>query len=275
MRERRALIDQRVTRTDVPQGRRASNALRALPRPMACHWIRSRFKQTLMGSRSKRCRAHQTRRAKRKSGRLVHHASRGSRAPRVNPVFSVLRESKVLPMQKALHSSRMKARPASMAIIQPMPVRCIQRPQPMARSPVQITARTESRTANAAHAAIVAVVAVVIHDRVPILDQASVIATAHANHAHPTIPMRPPQAKPPTTPHSPVSMASIPTTRRASPTGCSTIPVMARPRLAPILARSAIRAVRWIARQDETATIVKSAPKAHHPFASVKAHATE
>ena len=157
-----------------------------------------------------------------------------------------------------------------MAIIPPTQARQIQRPQPMARTTAQIT--------NVVHAAIVAVVVVAMHDRVRIPEQAVMIVTAHATHAPHTIPMQSPQAKATATQHSPVSMASIQPRRRASPTGCSMILAMglatARLRSAPIPVHLATQAVRWIARRDATEIIVKSVPKAHRRFASVKARAT-
>ena len=227
---------------------------------MACHRIRSRCQQTVMG---KRCKAHRTRRARCKSGPLAHRASHVSRARRVSHVFSVLRESKARQTQKARPSSRTTARPVSMAIIRPIRVRWIQRLRPMAR------------TTSAAPVAIVAVVADVIHDQLPMADQGLMIATARANHARRTIPTPPqPQAEPAATQHSQASMANIPPTRRASPTGCSTIPATARLRLVRIPARLATQVVRWIVRRDAIAIIVKNALKARLLFASARARAT-
>ena len=157
-----------------------------------------------------------------------------------------------------------------MAIIPPMQARQIQRPQPMARTPAQIT--------NVAHAAIVAVVVVAMHDRVRMPDQALMIVTAHANRTPHTIPMQWPPAKATATQYSQVAMANIQLPRRALPTGCSMILVMglatARLRSAPIPVHLATQAVRWIARRDATEIIAKNVPKAHRRFASVKARAT-
>ena len=166
-----------------------------------------------------------------------------------------------------------------MAIIPPRQARQIQRPQPMVRTTAQSTARTRARTTNAAHAAIVVAVAAVMHDQVPPMpDQALMIVTAHAKHALHTILMPSPQAKPTTTQHSQVAMANIQLPRRALPTGCSMILstglATARMHLAPIPVHLATQAVRWIARRDATAIIAKSAHRAHHPYASAKAHAT-
>ena len=112
MHDHRALIDLRAVRTDVQRGHRASNAPLAPPRQMARRPIRNRFKQTPTGNHSKRYRAHRTGQEKCKLGLLVHRASHVSLGRRVNPVFSVLRESKVLQMQKARRSSRTIARRA-------------------------------------------------------------------------------------------------------------------------------------------------------------------
>ena len=106
------MIGPRALRTDVLRGHPVSNARLAPPRPMARRRIRNRFKQALTGNHSKRYRAHRTGQEKGKLGLLVHRASHVSLGRRVNPVFSVLRESKVLPMQKARRSSRTIARRA-------------------------------------------------------------------------------------------------------------------------------------------------------------------
>ena len=140
------------------------------------------------------------------------------------------------------------------------------------------TARTRARTTNAAHAAIVAVVVVAMHDRVRMPDQALTIVTAHANHAAHTIPMQSPQAKATATQYSQVAMANIQLPRRALPIGCSMMLAMglatARLRSAPIPAHLATQAVRWIARRDATAIIVKSELTARRQCASDKARAT-
>ena len=108
MHDHRALIDLRAVRTDVQRGHRASNAPLAPPRQMARRPIRNRFKHAPTGSHSKRYRAHRTGQEKCKLGLLVHRASHVSLGRRVNPVFSVLRESK----EKARRSSRTMARRA-------------------------------------------------------------------------------------------------------------------------------------------------------------------
>ena len=160
------------------------------------------------------------------------------------------------------------ARPASTEISRPVSVLVIQRlPRPV---------QTTVRLTNAAHGAIVVEVAVVMHDRAPMHDQDPMIAAARASHARRTIPTPPSlPAKPTATQHSQVSMANIQLTRRALPTGCSMILATARLRSAPIPVHLATQAVRWIAQHDATAIIVKSVPKVHRRFASVKAHATE
>lgn len=259
MHEHHALIDLLVTQMDALQDPHGSNLLLALPLRKTRRRIRHRFKQTLMSGQCKRCKGRQMLRARCDSGPLVHLASYASRARLANPVFSVLRVSKALPMQRGSHSSLTIVRPVSMAIIQPVLELLIQRP----RRPVQTT----SLPTNAAHVAIVEVVADVT--RVP----GPTTATARAKRAYrttPTLPSRP--AKPTSTQHSRASMANIRPPRRASPTGCLMIPAMAH--RGQIQALSVTQVVRWIARRDAIEITVKSAPAARHPFASAKARAT-
>ena len=204
---------------------------------------------------------HQTRLEKGKSCQLARHASHVSRAHRVSPVCSVVREWKVQPIRRSPHLSLTTARPALTEITRPQSVLVIQRlPRPV---------QTTVRLTNAAHGAIDAEVAVVMHDQAPM------IATGRASRAHRTIPT-PPRlpAKATETQLSQVSMANIQLPRRASPTGCSMILATAPLRSAPIPVHLATQAVRWIAQHDATAIIVKSAPTARHPFASGKARAT-
>lgn len=274
--EHRALIDPlaiQTMRMDDPQGRHGSSALHAPSPRTACRKIRSRFKPTLMdtmvmiGSHYKPCKALQMRRARHQSGKRAHLVSHVSRAHRVNPAFSVLREPTLLPVPTTQHLPRVQplspttALRSSMAIIQPMWAPRIQHP------PCQASAKNAT---NAAHVAIVAVVADATHVR------ARMIATAHANRARPTTPTPLSlQAKPTATLRSPLSTVNIQPPRHVSPTGCLTIPAMARLRLAPIRAHLAIQAVQWIARRDATAIIAKSAPRARRPFASGKARVIE
>ena len=270
------MIGPRALRTDVLRGHPVSNARLAPPRPMARRPIRNRFKPTLTGNHCKwckRCRVRQRRRVKCSSGPPAHLATHARRARRVSPVFSVLQESKAQPRQNEPHSCLTTAFPVSMAISQSMLARRFQRPHPTVRIPEQ--------TMIAARVAIVVVVADVMHDRVlpmhdrvPMHDPAPMIGAPHANRARPMIPIPKPQAKPTARQLSQVSKASIPPTLRVLPTGCSTILAMARLRLDRIPAHSATPAVRWIARHDATAIIVKSARKAHHRFASDKARVT-
>ena len=206
--------------------------------------------------------------------RHVHLASPASQGHRVNPAFSVRRKLKARPIPRAPPLSPTIAPPVSTAIIQLVRVRWILRLLPMARTTARIMARTPTQITIAAHVATVVAAVAAILVRVPMLDQAQMIATSHANRVRLTIPIPPRRAKPTARQRFQVSMANIPAIRHASPTGCSTIPATARPRLAPIPARLATRVVRWIARRDVTAIIAKSVLKARRRFALVKVPAT-